>query len=548
MRLVNFKRFTDLTLDGIPPAAKAVLIVGPNGCGKSSVFDGFEQLSTSKPQRVFEDWYLRKHGGKSWLVTMTDHSGRTFSSSTAGNPMTLSYIRSPYRYTGMLSVSQLAAAPRVEEDVDRPKRLIDVDQRLVNNYQRMFSKTVSELFRGELDELLGRQIREKYVAQLNDALSKLLDIRVSDIGDPIAGRGQLFFSKGAVQYFPYANLSAGEKEVVDLVLDLILKASDFRDTVYCIDEPDLHINTAIQSKLFEVILELIPESSQVWIATHSIGFVRAALRNGSAVVFDFSGVDFDQPQVLVPIGPNKRNLRSVFSVALDDLVDVVVPSTIVVVEGETADRDARFYTTVFDDRDVEFVHARDKNSTKVATLRLMEITKRGLSPKDVRGLVDRDGLNDEERRNTMTDYLRILTRYSLENYVIDPEVVRRLCDRNYEEALYRAFLSECVSRKLPAIQEDIRKYRERDSVTKRKPDDHPLLKGDFMPTPESLSDWLPLVPGKLMVGDVLQWIRQNSRSSRVTNSTSTEEFIQLAATYVRESESVRQELEDVVFG
>lgn len=169
MRLVNFKRFTDLTLQAIPSEAKAVLIVGPNGSGKSSLVDGLEQLSTSKPDRMLEDWYVRKHTGQSWLVAMTDHSGRTFSSNSS-NPMTLSYIRPPYRCTGTLAVSHLTAAPRVEEDLDRPKRLIDVDQRLVNNYQRIVSKT---------------------------ALGRLLDIRVSDIGIPIAGRGQLYFSKGA---------------------------------------------------------------------------------------------------------------------------------------------------------------------------------------------------------------------------------------------------------------------------------------------------------------------------------------------------------------
>ena len=37
--LVNFKRFTHLTLDGIPKGAKLVMLVGANGSGKSSVFD-----------------------------------------------------------------------------------------------------------------------------------------------------------------------------------------------------------------------------------------------------------------------------------------------------------------------------------------------------------------------------------------------------------------------------------------------------------------------------------------------------------------------------
>ena len=47
LRLENFKRFTDLTIDLSPfaGAPKLVLLIGANGSGKSSVFDAFEYLS-----------------------------------------------------------------------------------------------------------------------------------------------------------------------------------------------------------------------------------------------------------------------------------------------------------------------------------------------------------------------------------------------------------------------------------------------------------------------------------------------------------------------
>ena len=38
----KFKRFTNLTIKNIPQNAKLVMLLGPNGCGKSSLFDAFK--------------------------------------------------------------------------------------------------------------------------------------------------------------------------------------------------------------------------------------------------------------------------------------------------------------------------------------------------------------------------------------------------------------------------------------------------------------------------------------------------------------------------
>lgn len=41
IRFRHFRRFSDLTIGDLPPSAKLVVMVGPNGTGKSSIFDGF---------------------------------------------------------------------------------------------------------------------------------------------------------------------------------------------------------------------------------------------------------------------------------------------------------------------------------------------------------------------------------------------------------------------------------------------------------------------------------------------------------------------------
>ena len=44
IRLVDYKRFHDLTIDLGDNPKRIVALVGPNGCGKSSIFDVYKEL------------------------------------------------------------------------------------------------------------------------------------------------------------------------------------------------------------------------------------------------------------------------------------------------------------------------------------------------------------------------------------------------------------------------------------------------------------------------------------------------------------------------
>lgn len=60
VHLNKFKRFTDLTIKDIPESVKLVVLVGPNGCGKTSIFEAFNH------------WYKYK-GYRSWNSSDVDY-------------------------------------------------------------------------------------------------------------------------------------------------------------------------------------------------------------------------------------------------------------------------------------------------------------------------------------------------------------------------------------------------------------------------------------------------------------------------------------------
>ena len=62
IRIKQFRRFTDLTIKDIPESAKLVILVGPNGSGKTSLFEAFYHWYRLHGYRTTgdRDYYVKK--------------------------------------------------------------------------------------------------------------------------------------------------------------------------------------------------------------------------------------------------------------------------------------------------------------------------------------------------------------------------------------------------------------------------------------------------------------------------------------------------------
>ncbi len=282
-------------------------------------------------------------------------------------------------------------------------------------------------------------------SQISAALHRVFNggLKFSSIGNPNTDK-TFFFTKGAKKALPYIQLSAGEKSAFDLLLDLHMKVKNFKHTVYCIDEPESHMNTALQGALLAELYNLIPDETQIWIATHSIGMMRKAKdlyeQTPQDVCFiDMSGQNFDFPTIIEPTQPTRRFWRGVLTVALDDLSELIVPKNIVVCEGNpltistarNQEHDAICYGNIFKDDtiDVDFVAAGSSTDVKTDRMAIMSTIQKIAKGINVIPVIDRDDHSEAETKKLESQGYRILKRRNIQSYLYDDEVLDALCDK-----------------------------------------------------------------------------------------------------------------------
>ena len=434
IRLRGFKRFTELTIENIPDTAKLVILVGPSGSGKSSLFDAIHAWGKDHQRSGYDPEYYRKDGPSVNFGTRDTFHNLGVEIDADDHPSNLGgacYVRSAYRHTSKFSVSQMTKIDESEYwRLDRDQNLSAPDTEVERNYQRVYARMMNELFNPKTRTNV--DIREQIIGQVRDALQSIFpDLQLHSLDDA-EGRGTFYFEKGKAKKYNYVNLSGGEKAAFDLLLDFIVRKEFYSNAVMCIDEPEVHMGLSAQSKLLEVLYELIPEKSQLWLGTHSIGILRASKRileanPGKVAFLNFSGQDFDQKVPMKPITDPDRNFwETLYDSALEDLSGLLAPEKIIVCESTPGSGgfDARCYNEIFSKNypDALFVSAGGKGELD----KIIPILQTVIQRAEIFVVRDRDDLLDRKRNELIKQGTRVLTRRNIEDYLVDNEVLEKL--------------------------------------------------------------------------------------------------------------------------
>ena len=454
IRLQNFKRFTDLTIEGIPENTKLVLLIGANGSGKSSIFDAFEVLNVYSRKlmpsvtALVEKYYQKKDDA--FLIDITSNKGnfhcQTWSDANSGStvgelPTNSFYGRTSFRQISRLTKTVLGSELATQNDADRPKIYIDRDERFENDIENMLRDILKNVF-SSVDS--SKYIREKYIYPINQALHRIfnndhnIEIELLEIIPPLEGKtAQITFKKGNSEIH-YNLLSAGEKEVINILFNLLSRKDLLHDAILFFDEMDLHLNTAIQYNLIKEITEnWIPENSQLWTASHALGFIDYASKSENAVIIDFDSLNFDFAQNLLP---QSKEILDVYDIAVPKsmLSQLFIGKKIVFCENKNNE-----YYNLLGIENTIYVGGK---ASREVFLHIKRDAKN-------HALRDRDFLTDTEIKAIKKEHptYHILKYYDFENYIYHPDNIAELSPEGFDKNTYIKEIIEQKNKKIKSI-------------------------------------------------------------------------------------------------
>jgi hypothetical protein len=247
------------------------------------------------------------------------------------------------------------------------------------------------------------------------AFSQLLAPKV--LLDPEIRNQQLFYRAENGDMLALTNLSSGEREVVNIVFDFLLRSPC--DCIVLFDEPELHLHPELSYRLLQT-LRRTGERNQFIFCTHSAEIITASLENSVVFIAPPKGDKTNQAIIVKEDDDTHRALR-----LLGQSIGIIsLGKRIVLIEGETGSLDKQTYGAILKDRFPRLVLVPSGGKSVLRSFSNLNEKVLGQTIWGVEFfmLCDRDALplddpGDFEKRSG--GRIRVLPRYHLENYFLD---------------------------------------------------------------------------------------------------------------------------------
>jgi predicted ATPase len=454
IRSIHATKVQPVKLFSVEDLSDVVVLAGPNGVGKTrlvqsllNVFrnpQGGRERSEQVVRLILEatDQTERELWGKNVLDT-NDQNDRQKLAGTLQKSRRRSYWQSSMiNFDSDRTITQVQPFQFTWDYQDPSEESIGWDMSLRGLRDR-FQDTLNSLFRKvrsrresiairfdelgrkrqEMRHLTATQVLDQLDADHPDptepfkrAFSQLLAPKVLLEPDP---KVQLLQYSVEGQSFPISSLSSGEREVVNIVFDFLLRSPS--DCIVVFDEPELHLHPELSYKLLQT-LKTIGQRNQFILCTHSPDIITASLDNSVVFVAPFKTEGANQA---IPVNESddtnealKRLGQSVGIVALG--------KKLVLIEGAVSSLDKQTYGAILRDRFPNLVLVPSGGKNVVTSFELLhrQVLDKTIWGVDFFMVCDRDAVPTPRSSTQLASQrLRVLNRYHLENYFLEESVL-----------------------------------------------------------------------------------------------------------------------------
>jgi hypothetical protein len=219
-------------------------------------------------------------------------------------------------------------------------------------------------------------------------------------------------------------LSSGEREVVNIVFDFLLRNPS--DCIVIFDEPELHLHPELSYKLLQT-LRTVGENNQFIFCTHSADIITASL--DQSVIFIAPPLTPEQNQAIVVREDDETHEALKH---LGQSIGIIsLGRRLVLIEGLHTSLDKQVYGAILKNRfpNLVLVPVGGQGRLKSFADLTAAVLQRTIWGVEFFMLCDRDAApypNASTAPLSHTDRLQILPRYHLENYFLDENVIAKV--------------------------------------------------------------------------------------------------------------------------
>jgi len=454
-----------IKLAHITEMSDTVVLAGPNGVGKTRLLSGLQQHLQN--QRVDQNFHIRLQATcdaeradwkKDELDTRSEADVRALATTLQRRRRRANFTSSFLNFESNRTIQQVQnynwnwdyGDPFLEEVGwnfgfgNMTSRFQDMlhsifrkmrsrREAIALHYESLLKQREDALqAQGGSQEERTKQLAEHVLidpAQFPDALlpfkaafSQLLAPK--ELLDPRIQNQQMFYRTAQGDELPITDLSSGEREVVNIVFDFLLRAPS--DCVVMFDEPELHLHPELSYRLLQT-LRRTGERNQFIFCTHSAEIITASLAN--TVVF-IAPPKADASNQALPVKEDDETHQALK--LLGQSIGIIsLGKRLVLIEGEQGSLDKQTYGAILKDRFPKLVLVPSGGKSLLQSFSLLndKVLAKTIWGVEFFMLCDRDALplsDPSEIEAQGAGRIRLLGRYHLENYFLDEHTIAKL--------------------------------------------------------------------------------------------------------------------------